>query len=48
MLGYPSYTFVWEVDIGNIGEELGQMATEVKIAFTMSYGILSVHAKDVR
>jgi len=26
-----------EVDIGDIGEELGQMATKVKIAFPMSH-----------
>ena len=30
-----------EVDIGDIGEELGQMETEVKIAFSMSHNVLT-------
>jgi hypothetical protein len=29
-----------EVDIVDIGEEMGQMATEVKIAFPMSHNVL--------
>jgi hypothetical protein len=29
-----------EVDIGDIGEELGQMETEVKIAFPVSHNTL--------
>lgn len=31
-----------EVDIDDIGEELGQMATEVKIAFPMSHNALTI------
>lgn len=30
-----------EVDIGDMGEELGQMETEVKIAFQVSHNILT-------
>jgi len=31
-----------EVDIGEIGEELGQIVTEVKIAFSMSHNALTI------
>jgi hypothetical protein len=31
-----------EGDIGDMGEELGQMATEVKIAFPVSHNILTI------
>ena len=33
---------VAEVDIVDMGEELGQIATEVKIAFPVSHNILTI------
>jgi hypothetical protein len=30
------------VDIGDTGEDMGQMATEVKIAFPMSHNVLTI------
>ena len=37
-----------EVDIGDMGEELGQMATEVKIALPMSHNSLTTIAEYVQ
>jgi hypothetical protein len=37
-----------EVDIGDIGEELGQMETEVKIALPMSHNVLTIVEEHVQ
>ena len=37
-----------EGDIGDMGEELGQMATEVKIAFPVTHNVLTIAEEYVQ